>query len=128
MRGKSLSVPVIMLSLIACASGGRPTPEQLANNTFADCPSNYQQMIQERMSANLVDPYSAKFRFSTPEKYVYNGQFGHFFEAGVNAKNRFGGVYVGEEIHHFMCFPDGSVSEINEFATGISARFQRAGY
>jgi len=96
MRGKSLLVIVIMLSLIGCASTGRPTPEQLANNTFAEFPNNYQQMIHERLKATLIDPYSAMFRFSTPEKYVYSGQFGHFIVVGVNAKNRYGGAYRGE--------------------------------
>src|ERR1041385_4631552 len=101
MRGKSLSVIVIMFSLIGCASAGRPTPEQLANNTFAECPSNYQQMIQERLKATLIDPSSAISRFSIPEKYVYSGQFGHFIEVGVNAKKHYGGAYVGERVHHF---------------------------
>jgi hypothetical protein len=116
-----------MLSLSGCASGGRPTPEQLANNTFADCPSDYQQMIQQRLSANLIDPSSPMFRFSTPEKYVENGQYGHLVVVGLNAKNRYGG-YVGEQIHHFMCFPNGSVREINEFANGMAAGFRQAGY
>ena len=128
MRGKSLSVIVIMLSLIGCASAGRPTSEQLANNTFAECPDNYQQMLQERLKATLIDPYSAMFRFSTPEKYVYSGQFGHFIEVGVNAKKHYGGAYVGERVHHFICLPNGSVKEINEFANGLTASFQRAGY
>ena len=128
MRGKSLSVILTILSLIGCASAGRPTPEQLANNTFAECPDNYQQMIQEHLKATLIDPYSAIFRFSTPEKYVYSGQFGHFIVVGVNAKKRYDGAYVGERVHHFMCFPNGSVSEINEFENGIAASFQRAGY
>ena len=128
MRGKSLSVIVIILSLIGCASAGRPTPEQLANNTFAECPDNYQQMIQEHLKATLIDPSSAMFRFSTPEKYVYSGQFGHFIVVGVNAKNRYGGAYRGERVHHFMCFPDGSVSEINKFANGMAASIQEAGY
>jgi hypothetical protein len=128
MRGQSLLVVVIMLSLSGCASGGRPTPEQLANNTFSECPSNYQEMIRQRLKANLIDPYSAMFRFSTPEKYVHDGQYGHFVVVGLNAKNRYGGSYVGEQIHHFMCLPNGSVGEINEFANGISAGFQQAGY
>lgn len=67
------------------------------------------------------------FRFSTPEKYVYDGQYGHFVAVGLNAKNRYGG-YVGEQTHHFMCFPNGSVREINEFATDMAAGFRQAGY
>ena len=127
MRGKSLSVIILMLSLGGYASGGHPTPEQLANNTFAECPSNYQEMIQQRLSANLIDPYSAMFRYSKPEKYVSDGQFGQIVVVGLNAKNRYGG-YVGEQVHHFMCFPNGLVREINEFSTGMAAGFQQAGY
>jgi hypothetical protein len=63
----------------------------LTNNTFAECPTNYQEMIQQRLSANLIDPYSAMYRFSTPEKYVYDDQYGQFILVGLNAKNRYGG-------------------------------------
>lgn len=122
MRGKNLTVVLIMLSLSGCASSGRPTPEQLTSNTFAECPSNYVQTIKERLGRTLIDPYNARFRFSTPEKYVHDGQYGNFIEVGLNAKNRYGN-YVGEQVHHFMCFPNGSVSEINEFANGLAAGF-----
>jgi hypothetical protein len=128
MRRNNLVVIIIILSLSGCASsGGQPTAEQLANNTFAECPSDYQQMIKQRLSANLIDPYSAMFRFSRPEKYVNSGQYGHVVSVGLNAKNRLGG-YVGEQVHEFMCLPNGSVREINEMANGMKAGFQQAGY
>jgi hypothetical protein len=128
MRRTNLAVIVmIMLSLSGCASGGRPTAEQLANNAFVECPSDYEQMIKQRLSANLIDPYSAMFRFSRPEKYVNSGQYGHVVSVGLNAKNRLGG-YVGEQVHEFMCLPNGSVREINEMANGMKAGFQQAGY
>lgn len=127
MHKKDLLVLMMLLSLSGCASGGRPTPEQMANNTFAECPNNYQQLVQQRLSANLIDPYSARFRFSTPEKYVYGSDYGHAFSVGLNAKNRFGG-YVGEQVHEFMCLANGSVKEINEMANGMRAGFQQAGY
>ena len=116
-----------MLSLSGCASsGGQPTAEQLANNTFAECPSDYQQMIKQRLSANLIAPSSVMFRFSRPEKYVNSGQYGHVVSVGVNAKNRFGG-YIGEQLHEFMCFPNGSVREINEMENGMKSGFHQAG-
>jgi len=132
MRRNNLVVIIIMLSLSGCASsGGQPTAEQLANNTFAECPSNYQQMIAQRLSANLIDPSidpsNVMFRFSRPEKYVNSGQYGHVVSVGVNAKNRFGG-YIGEQLHEFMCFPNGSVREINETENGMKSRFHQAGY
>ena len=127
MRRNSLIVIIIMLSLSGCASGGQPTAEQLANNTFAECPSDYEQMIKQRLSANLIAPSSVMFRFSRPEKYVHSGQYGHVVSVGLNAKNRFGG-YIGEQLHEFMCFPNGSVREINETENGMKSGFHQAGY
>jgi hypothetical protein len=127
MRRNNLVVIIIMLSLSGCASsGGQPTAEQLANNTFAECPSDYQQMIKQRLSANLIDPSNVMFRFSRPEKYVNSGQYGHVVSVGVNAKNRFGG-YIGEQLHEFMCFPNGSVREINEAENGMKSVYHQAG-
>jgi hypothetical protein len=127
MRREILFVFIIGGVLAGCASGGYPTQEQLASNTFAECPREYQAAIQARLSANLIDPESARFRFSTPRKYVYSGQFGQIVAVGLNAKNRFGG-YVGEQVHEFMCFPDGSLREINEIANGMRAGLGQAGY
>ena len=54
MRRNNLVV-IIIMSLSGCASsGGQPTAEQLANNIFAECPSDYQQMIKQRLSASVV--------------------------------------------------------------------------
>ncbi len=71
-----------------------------------------------QINESLFDPYSAMYRFWEPEKYVSGGKFGHRVTVGVNAKNRFGG-YVGEEVHDYMCFADGRLTEINQFARGL---------
>jgi hypothetical protein len=127
MRRNNLAVIIIMLSLSGCASsGGKPTAEQLANNTFVECPNDYQQIIKQRLSADLIDPSNVMFRFSRPEKYVYGGRYGHVVSVGVNAKNRFGG-YIGEQLHEFMCFPNG-LREINETENGMKSGFHQAGY
>ena len=131
MRRNNLVV-IIIMSLSGCASsGGQPTAEQLANNIFAECPSDYQQMIKQRLSANLIDPSmdpsNVMLRFSRPEKYVNSGQYGHVVSVGVNAKNRFGG-YIGEQLHEFMCFPNGSVREINERENHMKSGLHQAGY
>ena len=131
MRRNNLVV-IIIMSLSGCASsGGQPTAEQLAINIFAECPSDYQQMIKQRLSASLIDPSmdpsNVMLRFSRPEKYVNSGQYGHVVSVGVNAKNRFGG-YIGEQLHEFMCFPNGSVREINETENGMKSGFHKAGY
>jgi hypothetical protein len=128
MRGKDMAIGLTILLLTGCATtSGRPTAEQLANNTFAECPNDYQQMIKQRLSADLIDPSNVWFRFSRPEKYVYRAQYGHVVSVGVNAKNRFGG-YIGEQLHEFMCFPNGSVREINETENGMKSGFHQAGY
>ena len=128
MRGKDMAIGLTILLLTGCAtSSGRPTTEQLANNTFTECPSDYQQTIKQRLSNDLIDRYSVMFRFSQPEKYIYGKQYGYVVEVGLNAKNRFGG-YVGEQVHEFMCFPGGEVREINEIANGMKSGFHQAGY
>lgn len=120
MKEKSLSglILILLLMLTACATGSLPTPSQLATEHFAECPSDYQQQVENQIGNQLVDPYSAVYRFSRPRKFVYEGKFGSEFFVGINAKNRFGG-YTGEETHEYMCFPDGSIREINQFVNGM---------
>ncbi len=108
---------LIPLFIAGCA-GSLPTPVQLAHENFGECPNDYQERIEALIAVELFDPYSAVYRFSEPEKYVHGGKFGHRVVAGVNAKNRFGG-YAGEEIRNYMCFADGSISEINLFLRGV---------
>ena len=107
-----------MVFIVGCATGSLPTPEQLAREHFTECPPDYQQQIKNQLSKGLFDPYSAMYAYSVPEKFVYKGKFGYRVLGSVNAKNRFGG-YVGEQAHMFMCFPDGTVREINEALMGV---------
>ena len=116
---KNLTLIICVLFVIAgCATGSLPTPEQLTKEYFTECPSNYQQQIKNQLSRGLFDPYSAVYSYSVPEKFGYEGKFGYRVFGSVNAKNRFGG-YVGEQVHMFMCFPEGKVREINEALMGI---------
>ncbi|MBI5587185.1 MAG: hypothetical protein HY889_02335 [Deltaproteobacteria bacterium] len=119
----NITIIVILLLITGCV-GSLPTPEQLANENFGECPANYKERIMAQINENLFDPYSAMYRFSEPEKYVSGGKFGKRVVVYVNAKNRFGG-YVGEEIRNYMCFTDGSVTEINQFATGMVNGMQK---
>ena len=122
---KSLTLIICVLFVIAgCATGSLPTAEQLEKEHFTECPPNYQQQIQNYLGRGLFDPYSAVYGYSVPEKFVYKGTFGYRVFGSVNAKNRFG-AYVGEQTHMFMCFPDGTVSEINEFAMGMAQGLKR---
>lgn len=116
---KSLTLIICVLFVITgCATGSKPTPEQLTKEHFTECPPDYQQQIKDQLSRDLFDPYSAMYGYSVPEKFVYKGNLGYRVFGSVNAKNRFGG-YVGARSHMFMCFPDGTVKEINEFLMGI---------
>lgn len=116
---KSWTLIICMLFVIAgCATGSLPTQEQLAKEYFTECPPDYKQQIENQLSRGLFDPYSAVYRYGVPEKFVYKGNFGYRVFASVNAKNRYGG-YVGEQVHMFMCFPDGTVREINEALMGM---------
>ena len=118
---KNLTLIICAMFVIAgCVTGSLPTPEQLAKERFTECPSDYQEQIKNKLSRGLFDPYSARFGYSVPEKFVYQGIFGYRVYGSRNAKNRYG-AYVGEEVHMFMCFPGGTVREINEAAMGIAA-------
>jgi hypothetical protein len=91
---------------------------QLANETFATCPSNYENLIKYQLSKDLFDPYSAVFDFNPPEKWIYKDNYGHMFFVTMNAKNRFG-AYTGKRLYCFFCFPNGDVKEIAEGWTGV---------
>jgi len=122
---KSLTLIIgALFVLVGCATGSLPTTEQLSKEHFTECPSDCQLQIQKQLSKDLLDPYSAVYAYSVPEKFVYQGNFGYRVFGSVNAKNRFGG-YVGEQVHMFMCFPDGTVREINETLMGIRQGLKR---
>ena len=90
---KSLTLIIGVLFMLAgCATGSMPTAEQLSKEHFTECPANYQLQIQKQLSSGLFDPYSAVYAYSVPEKFVYQGNFGHRVFGSVNAKNRLGGV------------------------------------
>ena len=119
MKSMVLIIGLVFI-LAGCATGSQPTMEQLAKEHFTECPSNYQLQIHQKLSGDLNDPYGAEYSYSLPEKYVYQGNFGHKVFASVYAKARFG-VY-GKETHMFFCFQDGTVEEINEVLMDMATR------
>lgn len=82
-----------------------PTPAQLADEDFAECPYDYKEQIMTSLNEKLFDPSSAKYGFSEPTKYVYNNQFVHRVIVGVKAKNR-SGEYGGDIYITYVCFAD----------------------
>jgi hypothetical protein len=66
-------------------------------------PELYRSAVEAKISENLIDPESARFRFGTPirgyinQGLVHGGRIaaiGHIIPVEVNARNRMGG-YVG---------------------------------
>lgn len=101
---------LVSLFLSACAM----TPPPVVDVSKADhgpYPFKYRTVLKSYISAQLVDPYSAVFRF--PDK-PYKGYtrsapiaggkpnaYGYIVKTCVNAKNRFGG-YTGEVCKNYF--------------------------
>lgn len=116
----------VFFSLYNCASmiqGHKATFEEVSQNTFDVCPSNYQDIIKEMISVNLKDPYSAKYRFGDILYYIYNGQNGQEVIVMVNAKNSYG-AYIGEYAHMYFCYGN-KIQEINGGMLGFIQGFAR---
>jgi len=100
----------ISLSILIASCAMRPTPDQFAAADYGPYPSNYENMIKEYYSKQLIDPYSAVFTFGRPQK-AWNGLGGGLFGwvvcGTMNAKNRFGG-YVGAK-HYYVLFVNNTI-------------------
>jgi hypothetical protein len=94
------------------------TKEEVATSDYGPYPSAYESEIKGKMGGTLKDPYSAIYRFGTPQKgFAQDGfarggkkHFGWIVPFWVNAKNGYGG-YTGEKLYYFM-FADGRSAEI----------------
>ncbi len=98
----------IAVGSVGCVSKTGPTSTQLTSAQYGPYPDAYQTIIKEYHSHTLLDPYSAKYEFATPEKswmwvkkrtrlgMDYNNSIviGWGVEYAINAKNRMGG-YTG---------------------------------
>jgi hypothetical protein len=96
-------------------------------------PKNYQTMIRGyfSMPGQLLDPYSAVYRFESPHKgSVKDGVFvggkvhyGWIVPVWINAKNSFGG-YAGAKLYFVMFFAeDGNVGDVTEMINGGRGKF-----
>ncbi len=104
------------LALTAFASCTVITPHERANAPIDPLPKDYQAQIKNFEVGRLKDPYSAVYRFGTPQRgywqdgLVHGGgkHFGYIVPVGINAKNSYGG-YTGEEIQ-YIAFERGRVA------------------
>jgi hypothetical protein len=115
---KNLLLLFAFFLLSGCAGLQSPTPEQLSSQNFTRCNSDHKQQIQQYLSFNLIDPYSAVIEFGKEEPQIYNNDYVYSIYASVNAKNRFGG-YVGRQYHQFVCLSDNTIAEVNVMKMGM---------
>lgn len=103
---KHVFLIVLMLVTVGCTKAP-PMSEQLSAY-YGPYPSNYEQIIKDKMVTVLFDPYSAQYHFEgTPSSGYYARPFGAKAEYGwygtvyINAKNRMGG-YVGATKYSYL--------------------------
>ncbi len=130
MKLKSLGLIVFVGMLQSCATSGSQE-KLLSANYGSPPPSNYQEIIKNRISRTLIDPTSPKYEFAPPSQgytkksalFNTSEQFGWRVCGNVNAKNKFGG-YKGRE-PFFTLFKDGQLVTLiqgdNEFRAGFVA-------
>ncbi len=109
-----------MAFLGSCATVPRPTREQIE---MADCgplPLMYEKAIKAIIEPYLLDPYSAIFTFTHPQKgWNKLGSepiYGWFLCGTINAKNRMGG-YVGAKPFYAMIKNEIVVNLVHEGIT-----------
>lgn len=97
---------ILFVAALLSACAPRYTAPSQAEIEAADAgefPADYQDLIPRYMAASLIDPYSAQYTFTAPQKGWIPPRwgedppavrFGWWVFGSVNAKNSFGG-YVG---------------------------------
>ena len=107
-RGMIIISGLLLLFLSGCAT--MPTQKELSALDYGPpLTINYQTVIKDHFEEVLFDPYSAHYKFETPQRYWYKEPplfgnklyAGYMVFVGVNAKNRMGG-YVGMKRHGFL--------------------------
>jgi hypothetical protein len=102
-------VAFCFVSVLVCSCGTayvRPTPEQLRDADYGPQPSNYEEMVKNRLVPALAQygPSSAMYRFSSPKQGWYSdGQTIYYGWAvcGRASTTHYSGPYA--EGHPFFC-------------------------
>jgi len=98
---KNLTTFLVIAILLPGCSSFFQKPDSCAN--YGTPPVNYEEKIKQYFELVLIDPESARYRFSQPIKAYENEGLisggkvcwlGYLVETQVNAKNQLGG-YVG---------------------------------
>lgn len=109
-----------ILLIVGCATIPAPTETSAAAANYGAAPVNYEQTIKGLVSANLFDPYSAVYTFSTPQKgwNTMTGEivWGWCTCGSINAKNRMGG-YTGAKPFYAMFYDERLIIFIYEGIT-----------
>ena len=121
MKKIKLTIAIILV-ILGCIP--KPSPQELANATFASLPSNYENKIKDAFTFKLIDPTAPVYKFQQPvKKTKFKGVLrggGHYYGwqvcGLVNSKNRFGGYVGWKKFSAFFYGPDQPVIE-----SGMSA-------
>lgn len=123
---------VLLMSIFLILTNGcttlppPPTSQEVASANYGDYPDNYEEIVKNFISNQLIDPYSAVYSgWKGPTKgwmvYIGGVIYGYSVCVDVNAKNRMGG-YTGRSQwyilvrngiiqHHLGGYPPGTMGE-----------------
>ncbi len=102
---------MLLLAMSGCAAIPPNKAEIEKLDYGAPLTIDYEKSIKDSLEKVLFDPYSAQYKFESPQRYWYRGyslplsrgqlHAGYLVIVWVNAKNRFG-AYTGMEKYRFL--------------------------
>lgn len=110
MKNWKITIILALLLLFFTGCATMPTQEEITNLDYGSpLTIDHQTVIKDYFERVLFDPYSAHYKFETPQKYWFKeppllgGKLysGYMVFVAVNAKNRMGG-YVGMRKYGFL--------------------------
>ncbi|ALX95248.1 hypothetical protein [Serratia fonticola] len=124
--GKVLFLVIASLFLTGCMA--TPSPTQLSSANYGELPASYKEDIQNNISAELKDPFSASYKFGAPKKaYLQGGlvenfkmYYGWVVPVSVNAKNSYG-AYTGFKTRQYMFIDGVMVDATLKFSSGYAS-------
>jgi hypothetical protein len=101
MRSVALAICILILAIETGHLGAQSEPTDVLR--YGPYPANYKEIVTKWLSAQLLDPASAKIDWEGDPKPVdlgTNGQhlYGYVIKFKVNSRNRFG-AYTGKQEH-----------------------------
>jgi hypothetical protein len=121
---RAFSLIMVLLTLTSCGVIATQNEEQFMATTpvsaWGEIPSGYEAAIMKNIKETLLDPESARFKFSKPSRTSASNDYLNeknvavwIVTVYVNAKNRFGG-YAGnkERMYYLQWRVDGTLKII----------------